>query len=118
VLRVRGKADHERELPVPTDVALLLHAHLGGRDHGPLLGMGAALISRRVSGWMDAAGLKARPYDGVSAHALRHTMASDMLDRCGNVRTVQAALGHQSLATTQRYLRPASLEQLRAAMGG
>jgi site-specific recombinase XerC len=39
-----------------------------------------------------------------------------MLDRCGNVRLVQQALGHVSLATTQRYLRRADLDQLRKAM--
>jgi site-specific recombinase XerD len=65
---------------------------------------------------MDLAGLKASAYDGVSAHALRHTMASNMLDRCGNVRTVQGALGHVSLATTERYLRTPDLDVMRSAM--
>lgn len=58
------------------------------------------------------------PGDGRSAHALRHTAASDVLDRCDNVRTVQTMLGHKSLQTTQRYLRRASLGQLRNAMEG
>ena len=71
---------------------------------------------RLVSGWMDQAGIKTGRYDGVSAHALRHTAASDLLDRCGNVRLVQGFLGHASLATTDRYVRPASVEQLRAAL--
>ena len=54
----------------------------------------------------------------VTPHTLRHTAASDVLDKCGNVRTVQTMLGHQSLATTQIYLRRADLGQLREAMAG
>jgi integrase len=113
---VRGKADNERVLPVRPEVAVLLNGYLAGRSSGAVFGISAGQISRLVGGWMRAAGIKARPYDGVSAHALRHTMASDMLERCGNVRLVQQALGHASLATTQRYLRRADLDQLRKAM--
>jgi integrase len=114
---VKGKAGHERRLPVPGLTGELLDVWLANRPAaGPLVGLTAARISVLVSGWMAAAGLKSDAYDGVSAHALRHTFASDLLDRCGNVRVVQAALGHQSLATTQRYVRTASMDQLRQAM--
>ena len=64
---------------------------------------------------MDEAGLKTARYDGVSAHALRHTAAARMLDACGNVRTVQGFLGHKSLATTNRYVDPADMDAMRAA---
>ena len=67
---------------------------------------------------MAAAGLKNRPRDGVSAHALRHTAASDVMDRCHELRTVQAMLGHASIAATEIYLRRANLGQLREAMEG
>lgn len=56
--------------------------------------------------------------DGISRHPLRHTCASDVLDRCGNSRTVQEMLGHVNLASTQIYLRRANLDQLRDAMDG
>jgi integrase/recombinase XerC len=114
-VRVVGKGDHERRVPVPLAVAAVLDDWLADRGRGPLVGLSAARLSVLVSGWMDQAGLKRRAYDGVSAHALRHTFASDVLDRCGNVRVAQALLGHQSLATTQRYLRVASMDQMRAA---
>jgi site-specific recombinase XerC len=114
---VVGKRGDERVLPVPGSVADLVDRWAAGRRPGRLVGLSASSLSRMVSGWMDEAGIKTGPRDGISAHALRHTFASDMLDRCGNVRVVQEALGHVSLATTQRYLRRASLEQLRAAMG-
>ena len=67
---------------------------------------------------MRRAGVKRGNYDGVSGHALRHTAASDVLDRCGDLRQVQQMLGHSSLATTAIYLRRADAGQIRAAMEG
>jgi site-specific recombinase XerC len=115
---VVGKNSDERRLPVPGSVVVLLSAWAaaGGSGKATIVGLSASRISNLVSAWMDAAGIKSGPYDGVSAHALRHTMASNMLDRCGNVRTVQDALGHVSLATTERYLRHSGLDEMRAAM--
>ena len=77
---------------------------------------GPGTISKLVAGWMAEAGVKRAPGDGVSAHALRHTMASNMLDACRNVRMVQQALGHANVATTDRYLRHATMDELRAAI--
>ncbi|HSS08861.1 MAG TPA: tyrosine-type recombinase/integrase [Acidimicrobiales bacterium] len=118
-LLVVGKGSDERPLPVPAVTATVLNDWLtlqslqwGGR----VVGLSANRISRLVSQWMAEAGIKVGSYDGVSAHALRHTFASNMLDRCGNVRLVQEALGHQSLATTQRYLRHSKMDEMRAAM--
>ena len=117
-LVVVGKNSDGRLLPVPAPVDAVLARWLAARGGHPglLVGLAARTISVLVSGWMAAAGIKAGAYDGVSAHALRHTFAANMLHRCGNVRTVQTALGHESLATTQRYLPWATLEELRAAM--
>jgi integrase/recombinase XerC len=115
-IRVVGKGDTARELPVLDDLAVLLDRAAAAAGPGPLVGLTAGAISRLVSAWMDAAGLKARARDGMSAHALRHTAASNLLDGCGNVRTVQQFLGHVSLATTERYLRRASKTEIRAAM--
>ena len=116
-IRVVGKADNERVVPVLDDLAVMLDRQSAGRHPRALIvGIGAQRISRLVSEWMDEAGIKVESRDGVSAHALRHTAASNLLDACGNVRTVQAFLGHASLATTERYLRRADLRQMRAAM--
>jgi integrase/recombinase XerC len=112
---VVGKNSDERTLPVRAEVARALDGWFRDRR---AVGVSAARISRLVSGWMAAAGLKRHPYDGISAHALRHSFASNMLERCHDVRAVQTALGHVNLATTDRYLRPTDLEVLRAAMCG
>ncbi len=130
-VQVRGKAGHERVLPVPDVVARALDSYVAARGHhqGPLIqadprgrwsptgNLGAHAVSEMVSHIMIAGGVHV-PGDGRSAHALRHTAASDVLDACGDVRIVQEMLGHQSLATTQVYLRRADLGRLRVAMQG
>lgn len=55
-------------------------------------------IQRLVRRWGAAAGV-----EKCTPHRFRHTSATDMLTRTGNIRAVQKFLGHASLATTQIY---------------
>ena len=128
---VRGKGGHERVLPVPSPVRSALDCYMddrGGRG-GPLITpdsrgrinragrVSPQRISAMIAELMTRAGVHISPRDGRTAHALRHTAASDVLDNCHDVRIVQAMLGHASVATTSIYLRRASLGQMREAMG-
>lgn len=128
LVRVVGKGGHERELPTSDEVERALTNYLAEwpatsgvlirsyRDAAsPIL---PATISEMVSAWMRAAGIKRGTRDGVSAHALRHTAASDVAETCGDLRVVQAMLGHQHLSTTSIYLRRAGMAEMRAAMAG
>lgn len=128
-LLLRGKGGHERIVPVPTDAARAIDAYLDatGVVGGPLIrshrlpraGLAPHTIGRMVRGWMWEAGVKTAPLDGRSAHALRRTCASDVMDRVGDIRVVQELLGHQFAETTARhYLRPVSLDAMRDAMEG
>ena len=126
-LFVRGKFGNERLLPVPEEVAAAVDFYLrvGGWETGPLIrgmygrsALDPQSLSALVSKTFAAAGIKAGPYDGRSAHALRHTCASDVLDACHDLRVVKELLGHLHLSSTEIYLRGAGLDQIREAMGG
>jgi site-specific recombinase XerD len=128
LLRLVGKGGHEREVPLPEECARLVDVYLAEYPAtvGPLIrsyrqpsnALAADTISGMVSEWMRAAGVKRAPRDGIAAHALRHTAASDVLDACGDVRVVQSLLGHKNLSTTAIYLRRADLPRMREAMRG
>ena len=64
------------------------------RHHG-----GEEALSRHIK----QAALSARIGKPVSAHTLRHSFATHLLESGYDIRTVQALLGHKDLATTQIY---------------
>ncbi len=127
-LRVVGKGGHERVLPIPEATTVAVSAYLNGAPQvaGPLIRsktnpaahLTPLYISRLVGAAMVTAGVKHAPRDGVSAHALRHSAATDVLEHSGDLRAVQQMLGHANLATTSIYLGTARLDQLREAMEG
>jgi integrase/recombinase XerD len=104
-LIVRGKGGRERMVPlstaakaaaaeVPADGAWLFP----GRDpRRAMTRQGFALILKQVA--LEAGIDPAR----VSPHVLRHSFASHLLARGADLRSLQALLGHASIATTEIY---------------
>jgi len=119
VLRVRGKGNKERLVPVglPAKEAVtawlplrqnLLAARAGrgwegGEDALFLNGRGGRLTTRSVERMVRMYGEKAGITQIVTPHALRHSFATHLLEMGADLRSVQELLGHASLSTTQRY---------------
>jgi integrase/recombinase XerD len=121
LMLVRGKGGHERALPITEETWAALGGYLAetGVKQGPVIrsqvrpgrGVSPQHVSDLVRGWMGSVNVAA------TAHALRHTCATDLLRSGVHLRDVQHALGHASLATTELYL-PWVVGDLRTAMGG
>lgn len=122
-LRVVGKGGHTRLVPAPRRVELYLHNYLVGMKAGPLIRRldGVSPISNNYIGrlmrtWLEDSGVKLAAFDGRACHSLRHTLASQVATRQPDLRVLQQILGHQSLTSTQVYLRHAEMDKLREAM--
>ena len=114
VLRVIGKGDKMREIPVvPSlchEICLYLKAVESMRGaanpaDGPLLvtekgrPLYPAYVDRTVKEELDGYGITGRK----SPHVLRHTVATALLDDGADLNSIKEMLGHANLAATQVY---------------
>ena len=74
---------------------------------GPLFisSRGGALNAQAVQRLVEKLRLKLGLDKHTTPHALRHSFATHLLAGGGDLRAIQALLGHASLSTTQRYTR-------------
>ena len=110
-IRVVGKGNKERVVYLNDATAAAINDYLLVRK-GIMADTRALFLSNRktrisremvhalVKKHLSAAGLDASKY---SAHKLRHTAATLMLQNGVDVRTLQELLGHEHLNTTQIY---------------
>lgn len=128
VLTVTGKGGHARTLAIPDELRHALDRYLRDRPaiHGPLIRgdlkpsdpVQPVWVGRAVTRVARDAGVKRAAWDGVSAHALRHTAGTDVARTTGgDVVAVRDFLGHANLATSQTYVA-GDPERLREAIEG
>jgi site-specific recombinase XerD len=107
-VRVTGKGDKERIVPVGRFALAAFDAWAleCSNRKGPLFpGTGGKRMTvRTVTRIVDRAA-KRCGLSGVTPHVLRHSFATHLLEGGANLRVLQELLGHESLLTTQRYLK-------------
>lgn len=64
---------------------------------------GSRWAARRVQEMVRRVGMQAAGRADLHPHALRHSCATHMLEGGADLRIIQEMLGHESVATTQRY---------------
>jgi integrase/recombinase XerD len=112
-VRVIGKGNKERRVPMTEEARERLHRYLSGprREWSSGKPQAAVFLSQRgkrlaresvyrlVRDWAAVAGLEAH----VTPHTFRHSFATHLLEGGADLRVVQALLGHASISTTQLY---------------
>ncbi|WP_328291608.1 tyrosine-type recombinase/integrase [Kineococcus sp. NBC_00420] len=133
-LRVLGKGNAERSVPVEAALAEVLQTYLASRRarfaRPAVLPLDAAMfvdtrgtaLTRNQLQYLvrtayRAAGIHDRVARGASVHALRHTFATEVVAAGGSAVEIMRLLGHQSLTTSQQYIDVAA-QELRSAAAG
>lgn len=112
-LRLHGKGDQVRTVPLPAKARKALSGwlHERGSDPGPLWsGQRGALTSSGITQVVLAVGDDAG-LPGLRPHRLRHTYATRLRQGDADQAVIQGLLGHTDPATTARYFRAGHAEK-------
>ncbi len=130
VIGVRGKGRKERTVPVEPEVEQIIASYMESRRTrfpGRLPGDAALFVANNgepmkrgglqylVESLYREAGIRTRVPQGALVHALRHTFATSLARNGATGTELQRLLGHESLATTQRYVDASAREVREAA---
>ncbi len=114
-IRVKGKGKKERIVPIVPEIVEMIYKYTEIMHQVLVKGkfietealiinklgtrMSDRSIRRIVEEYLKKAGL---PLD-YSPHSFRHSFATHLLENGADLRSIQDLLGHESLATTQKY---------------
>ncbi len=118
-LKVLGKGNKERQVPVPASAAEAVQRYLSVRPASPdsalFLGdRGGRLGDREIRRIVKRYAMLAVGDSTVHPHSFRHAYATHLLADGADLRAIQELLGHARLSTTQKYTQ-VSLRDLQAA---
>lgn len=113
LIRVKGKGKKERVVPFGRKAKYTLRSYLRKRssiNKGQINEKAVFLnyrgerltvrsVERMVNKYIRLKAIQRK----ISPHSLRHSFASHLLSRGADLRVIQEFLGHESLATTQKY---------------
>ncbi len=112
-LRVRGKGDKERLVPLGRAAKTALTQYLDGErarrvvspgiDHVFVSPRGRGLTRQAVFALLRRLGVRAGIEMPLSPHGLRHAFATHLVEGGADLRAVQTLLGHANIATTEVY---------------
>jgi site-specific recombinase XerD len=114
---VRGKGQKDRPIFISPEAAKWIEHYLGRREDNTkplfirysgnkqvdLTGNFHRLTPRSVQRIVAKYALLAGITKHVTPHTMRHSFATDIIMNGGDIRSVQAMLGHSNIATTQIY---------------
>jgi integrase/recombinase XerD len=113
ILRVTGKGDRERIVPVGRTAASLLKKYITvirpqllKNKNEPVVFLsktGRPLNRERIWAIVKEAALIAGISKNIHPHTLRHSFASHLLENGADLRIIQEMLGHADISTTQIY---------------
>jgi integrase/recombinase XerC len=141
VIHIRGKGSKDRTVPIEAELLTVIADYLDSRScrfpttvksstgqglsrwpaSAPLfVGRDGERITRgtiqsRVRRAFRRAGPDAQPVRGALVHGLRHTYATELANSEVSVYALMKLLGHESMATSQRYVTAAAAETRAAA---
>lgn len=110
VLRIRGKGDKERMVPVLPAARQAVERYVDlfpypiGPEEPLFRGVrGGALGARAIQAVTAKVRMQLGLPSTATPHAMRHSFATHLLAAGGDLRSIQELLGHASLSTTQTY---------------
>ena len=116
-IKVKGKGDRERTIPLNDEVVHSLEKYVKTRPEVETErlfvsrkgnGLSAGAVYNLVKRYLKATGIIK---DKVGVHSLRHTFATSLLNNKGiNLVQIQQLMGHKNLETTRRYLHVSDLD--------